>query len=130
MWTFIIILILFFVGRFIYDTAKQSEKISREGGIRRKYSVLINHLLEGRPDCRILQEDNTFVAVGVCGAAGSTVYYIYPSYGNVSIKMEIKNNPLLGDMKMEWRFPESMSQERMIEKINSDLEQRFMSLTN
>lgn len=44
--------------------------------------------------------------------------------------MEIKNNPLLGNMKMEWSFPEDMNQEHMIEKINHDIEDKFSSFAN
>ena len=44
--------------------------------------------------------------------------------------MEIKDNPLLGNMKMEWSFPEDMNQEHMIEKIDQDIEDKFSSLAN
>jgi hypothetical protein len=37
--------------------------------------------------------------------------------------LEIKNNPILGNVKREWTFPESMNQEDMILKINNDIEQ-------
>jgi glutamine phosphoribosylpyrophosphate amidotransferase len=123
MWGFIITLIVLFIGKFIYDTAKQSSKIKSDGGIRRKYATLVDHFLSGHPNCRIFQETNTFVSVGVSGAGGSQVYYIYPSYGNVSIRMEIKNNPLLGNLKKEWTFPENMDQEDMIFKMNADIEE-------
>lgn len=130
MWGFIITIFILIVIKFIYDTSKQSSKIKSEGGVRKKYALLVDHFLSGHERCRIIQNDNTFVSVGVTGPAGSQIYYIYPSYGNVTIRMEIKNNPLLGNMKMEWRFPENMDQEHMIEKINHDIEQHFMSLTN
>ena len=129
MWTFIIVIVVFIIGRFLYDTAKQSSEIKEHGGIRQKYSILINNFLHGHERCRILQSSNTFVAVGVYGAAGSQVYYIYPTYGNVTIRMEIKNNPLWGNMKMEWTFPENLDQNIMIEKINTDIETKFTSLT-
>jgi hypothetical protein len=130
MWGFIIVIIALIAIKFIYDTAKQSSKIKSEGGVRMKYAILVDHFLSGDERCRIFQEDNTLVSVGISGPAGSQIYYIFPSYGNVSIRMEIKNNPLLGNMKMEWRFPEDMDQEHMIEKIDYDLEQRFSSLSN
>ena len=64
------------------------------------------------------------------GIAGSQIYFISPAYGNVSIRMEIKNNPLFGNAKMEWSFPENMDQYRMIERIEQDIKLRFMNLYN
>ena len=129
MWTFIIVIVVFIIGKFLFDTAKQSSDIKDQGGIRQKYSILINHFLQGHERCRILQSSNTFVAVGVQGPAGSQIYYLYPTYGNVTIRMEMKNNPLWGNMKMEWTFPENMDQNLMIEKINNDIENKFTSIT-
>lgn len=128
MWTFIIVIVAFIIIKFIYDSVKQSSKVKAEGGIRKKYSFLIDHLLSGHERCRILQDTNTFVSVGIIGPAGSQIYYIYPSYGNVSIRMEIKNNPIFGNMKMEWTFPENMAQEDMIQNINQGIENKFSSM--
>ena len=89
---------------------------------------MIDYLLAGDSRSRIFQETNTFVLLGVSGPAGSQIYYITPAYGNVAIRMEIKNNPLLGNQKMEWSFPENMNQEHMIMKMNSDIEAKFKSL--
>lgn len=128
MWTFIIVVLAFIIIKFIYDSMKQSSKVRSEGGIRKKYSVLIDHLLSCHENCRILQDNNTFVSVGIIGPAGSQIYHIYPSYGNVSIRMEIKNNPIFGNMKMEWTFPENMDQEDMIQNINKGIENKFSSM--
>ncbi|MDE6033106.1 MAG: hypothetical protein K2G15_03985 [Muribaculaceae bacterium] len=130
MWRFFIILLAFIVIKFIYDTAKQSAKIKKEGGVRKKYAILINHFLSGHKQSQIFQDDNTLVSVGVMGIAGSQIYFISPAYGNVSIRMEIKNNPLFGNTKMEWLFPEDMDQNLMIERIEQDIKLRFMNLYN
>lgn len=39
--------------------------------------------------------------------------------------MQIKNNPIMGNLKKEWTFPENMDQEDMIININKDME-KFM----
>ncbi len=126
MWTIIIAVVALILIRFLYDTFKQSSDIKKEGGIRKKYSILVDNFLNGHPNSKIFQEDNTFISVGVVGPGGSQVYYIYPSYGFVSIRMEIKNNPLLGNLKMEWKFAEDEDQYAMIDKINADIENRFL----
>lgn len=130
MWTFIIVLVAFIIIKFIYDNIKQSSKIKTEGGIRKKYSVLIDHLISSHERSRILQDTNTFVSVGIIGPTGSQIFHIYPTYGNVSIRMEIKNNPLFGNMKMQWTFPENMDQEDMIQNINHGIENKISSIYN
>ena len=128
--TFIIIIVAFILIKFLYDTFQQSNKIKSEGGIRIKYSKLVDHLLSADSRSRIFQETNTFLSVGITGAAGSQIYYITPAYGNVSIRMEIKNNPLLGNQKLEWTFPENMNQEDMIFKMNKDISEQMENLLN
>lgn len=108
--------------------SRQSSKVGAECTIRKKYSVLIDHILSSHEHCRIFQETNTMVSVGACGAAGSQIYYIYPSYGNVTIKMEVKNNPLICDTRMEWTFPEGMNQEDMLSNINKDIANKLNSI--
>ena len=127
---FFLLLVAIIVIKFLYDTFKQSSDIKAEGGVRRKYSILVNHFLSGDQRCRIFHESNTLVSVGIAGAAGSQIYYISPAYGKVSIRMEIKNNPLLGNKTKEWTFPEDMDQDDMIQKIESDIQEDMKSFIN
>lgn len=127
---FLIVLVVIIILKFAYDTIKQSSKIKTEGGVRLKYSTLIDYFLSGDQRCRIFQETNTLVSVGMSGAAGSQIYYISPAYGNVCIRMEIKNNPLLGDKTKEWRFPENMDQKEMIQIMESDIQTEMESFFN
>ena len=130
MWILILVIVAFFIARFVYDSVKQSSEIRSDGGIRTKYKTLIEHLLNGHERCRILQDTNTFVSVGIIGPAGSQIYHIYPSFGKVTIQMEIKNNPLFGKMKMDWTFPENMNQEEMVYNINKGIENKVSSMYN
>lgn len=127
MWTFIIIILAIILIKFFYDTANQSSKIREQGGMSKKYSILISDLLKSHDGCRIIQEDNAFIALGVTGSAGSQVFYIYPSYGKVSIRMEIKNNPIIGNKRIEWSFPENMSQEDMLKNIDQGIKEKYIS---
>ena len=126
MWGFIITLVVLIILKFLYDTFKQSLKITSEGGVRIKYATLIEYFLSAHENSRVFQETNTFVSVGVSGMGGSQIFSIYPSYGNITITMQIKNNPIMGNLKKEWTFPEHMNQEDMIININMDIE-KFMS---
>ena len=127
---FLVIIVILVVLKFVYDTYKQSSKIKTEGGVRLKYSTLVEHFLSANQRCRIFQETNTLVSVGMTGAAGSQIYYITPAYGNVSIKMEIRNNPLLGNKTKEWSFPENMDQNKMIQIIENDIKKDMVLFIN
>lgn len=124
--TFIVIIIVYIIGKFLYDSAKQSNQMKAQGGVRTKYSELIE-LLKGDQG-RIFQQTNTFVAVGVSGIAGSQIFYIQQTFGKVTIQMKVQNNPLFGNVKMEWAFPESMNQEHMVIKIMNDIQAKTQSL--
>ena len=125
MWGFIITIVVLIILKFLYDTFKQSSKITSEGGVRKKYATLVEYFLSAHENSRIFQETKTFVSVGVSGM-GAQIFSIYPTYGNVTITMQIKNNPIMGNLKKEWTFPENMDQEDMIININKDIE-KFMS---
>ena len=47
MWIFIIAIILYIMFRFFRDLEKQKRKIAIEGGMRIKYSTLVNYMLSG-----------------------------------------------------------------------------------
>ena len=126
---FIIIVAVLIIGKFLFDTQRQSSKIKSEGGVRNKYKVLIDYILSLDSRCKIFQETNTFVSVGISGIAGSQVFYIQPTFGTVTIQMKVRNNPLFGNLNMEWTFPESMNQEHMFIKMNDDINKKIQSLT-
>jgi len=127
---FVIAIVVLSLFRFGRDTKKQSDQIRQEGGLSKKYAELIGYLLDGHPQAKILQQTNTFVSVGVIGAAGSNIFSIIPSYGNVYIKMEIKKNPIFGNVNMDWTFPESMNQHDMFQNMSYDIEKKMKELSS
>jgi len=121
---FLIIIAVIVVGiiiKFAADSTKQSSEVKSQGGMRKKYATLINHILRSDPKAKIFQEENTFISAGVSGIAGSTIFYIQQTYGNVTIQYEVKNNPIVGFLKKEWTFPENMDQDLMWERMNNDI---------
>lgn len=125
---FLIALVIIFILKFLFDTFMQSNDIKKQGGVRKKYSVLIDYILSGHKDARVVKESNTYIAVGVSGIAGSTIFHIQQTYGNVTIQFEVKNNPIFGHIKKEWTFPENMDQELMIQRMNEDIGEAIQSL--
>ena len=117
MWTFIIILVVLFFGKFIVDSLKQSNEIKKQGGIKKKYAKLVQMLLEADPRTRIIQESNNFINIGISGPAGAQSYFLQETFGSLTVQIVVKNNPLLGNLTIERTFPEDMDQEEMMKEL-------------
>jgi|UniRef100_UPI003FF057EB hypothetical protein len=121
MWWFIIAIVAFIAFKFILDSNAQSNAVAKQGGMRKKYSVLVDHFLAGNEHCRIVQENSTFIRVGAANPAASTYFDIAQTYGTVTIQWISKSIPL-GNHKLEWQFNEFEDQHQMIRKIEHDVE--------
>lgn len=121
MWWFIIAIVVFIAFKFILDSNAQSNAVAKQGGMRKKYSVLVDHFLAGNEHCRIVQENSTFIRVGAANPAASTYFDIAQTYGTVTIQWISKSIPL-GNHKLEWQFNEFEDQHQMIRKIEHDVE--------
>lgn len=124
---FIIAIVIFVIGSFIYDSCKQYSTMRSEGGVKTKYAQLIELIMAEDVRIKIYQETNTFISLGVHSVGGARIFYIQQTFGNVNIQLKIKDNPILGNFKMEWTFPESMSQEQMYYQINADFQEKATS---
>lgn len=120
MWWFIIAIVAFIAFKFILDSNAQSNAVAKQGGMRKKYSVLVDHFLAGNEHCRIVQENSTFIRVGAANPAASTYFDIAQTYGTVTIQWISKSIPL-GNHKLEWQFNEFEDQHQMIRKIEHDV---------
>ena len=121
MWWFIIAIVAFIAFKFILDSNAQSNAVAKQGGMRKKYSVLVDHFLAGNEHCRIVQENSTFIRVGAANPAASTYFDIAQTYGTVTIQWISKSIPL-GNHKLEWQFNGFEDQHQMIRKIEHDVE--------
>lgn len=121
MWWFIIAIVAFIAFKFILGSNAQSNAVAKQGGMRKKYSVLVDHFLAGNEHCRIVQENSTFIRVGAANPAASTYFDIAQTYGTVTIQWISKSIPL-GNHKLEWQFNEFEDQHQMIRKIEHDVE--------
>lgn len=117
MWTVIIVIIVFIIGKFVFDSINQSNEMKAQGGVRTKYAHLIQLLLDSDPRVRVIQATNTFVNVGISGSAGAQSFLLQQTFGKLTVQIAIKNNPLLGDMTIERTFPEDMDQGEMIKEL-------------
>jgi hypothetical protein len=83
MWIFIILLVvitIIFIS-FNSDRQKQIQKIDSEGGMRKKYSILINHLCGSRGE--ILRQSGSTIIVGASSIGGTTNFIITAIFGSI-----------------------------------------------
>lgn len=112
--------VLFHLAHFFVDLIRQKRQVQREGGMRVKYAKLVVWIMKEYPNARIIQERSTFLNIGAFGMAGTTVFLLTQTWGNITIQYN-STNTLMGKTKLEWEFPEDMPQEQMITKMNCDI---------
>jgi len=120
MWTFIIIIIVLIIVKFLYDKNQQRVQIGRQGGMTNKYRTLIDNLMSGHSNTKIFQETADSLSLGVSGAGGITIFRLVQTFGNITIRWKM-NSPLFGKHKLKWEFPEYMDQDQMFVQITIDL---------
>jgi hypothetical protein len=157
MWTFIIILGVALLGKFIYDSTNLKEEAKGKGLIKNRYSYLVENLVEALTE-GLLDNDETRYHVkqndsmdlileqhqfpdGLGSADMKTRLTFSQHFGNqlnVEIRLELtdRHNGRLFQAsgkehvvrKKNWKFPEEASQERMLETMTSGFEQFSMAV--
>lgn len=119
MWFVIIVIVLFIIGKFLYDRETQASKIQKEGGMRNKYKSLLEFLMAS-DGTKIFEEKVDSITVGVSGSSGAVLFTLTQTFGNVNVQWKIVNNPIFGNHKLEWSFQEYGDQNQMIDRIMND----------
>lgn len=120
MTTFIIIIVLFIIGKFLYDKSQVDIKVGKEGGMRQKYKTLISHLLSADSNAKIIKESKDTIVIGNASAGGITNFGLIQTFNELTVQWRMES-PIFGSHKLDWVFPEYGDQDKMIEKILNDL---------
>ena len=115
----------------IYNIGKRTGevvgRVRSDGGMRLKYSTLINNILQGHRDCKILVETRTYIRVGVSNFGGSTIFHIQQCPDNtVMIDYDVSNNPVIPNFSLRFTFPDTMNQDEMMEQIGLGIQRKMM----
>lgn len=124
---FIGIIIVIMIIRFAKDSYRQSDKVTKEGGMREKYATIVNWMLNSHPDAKVSNETSTAIMVGVKGVSGTTIFDIVQTFGTVTIQYKV-NNVVMGNHKLEWSFPEYDNQKEMIRKMENDISKYYENI--
>lgn len=122
MWIFIAAIV---IGYFIFRMHSRSnevlDSVSSAGGMKVKYSVILNKLLASHPDMKILRESRTFIDIGVDGPEGSRHFYFQQiSKDKIMIQYELKGYYRAPDFSRNWTFDDSLDQEIMFSLVDID----------
>lgn len=115
-----ITLVVIIVFCFTKDTYEENKKVSKEGGIIKKYKVLIDSILSIDPHMKIISATNTYCYIATRETYGQVAFYLQHTYGQINIKIEF-NNPDYGAQSLEFDFDENMPQEDMIYHIDKSV---------
>lgn len=130
MWIVILIIIgAIFIFKFGKHTGETVGRVSSDGGMRLKYSKLLNHILQGHKDCKVLLETRTYIRTGVSNYGGTTMFHIQQCPNNtVMIDYDVANNPVVPDFSLRFTFPDTMNQDEMMEQIGLGVQRKMMGM--
>ena len=98
----------------------QKQELRSVGGVRTKYSTIVDQFLHGHRDGKIFQDEPDRVVVGVSNYAGSTIVTITATFETVTIQYEVKNE-MVGKHNLEWSFAKNTSEELILERMSQDI---------
>ena len=123
----VIVVIVFIAFKLGSASGQVIGSVSNSGGMRVKYAKLLNNILSGHKDSKILVETRTYIKAGVSNYGGTTLFHIQQSTGNkVIIQYEVKDNPVVPSFQLSWTFPDDMDQDEMRNVIVLDIQRKMM----
>lgn len=128
MWIIIGIII---VIAFIYLNKKGNEinRTISEGGMIKKYSVIINSIMNEDSRSQITHVSGDQVHIDLSTAGGNTLFILIHNNNHLTVKWKVLS-PIYGSHNKKWTFPSDLDQEIIIDKITSDLDIYLKNISN
>lgn len=128
-WVIIVIIVVIVAFKIGGKSGEMVSSSSNAGGMRVKYAKLIEMILEGHKDSKVVAETRTYIRAGVSNYGGTTMFHIQQNTGNtVLIDYEVSNNPAVPSFTLHFSFPDSMNQEEMYEQIAMGVQRKMQQL--
>lgn len=115
----IIAIVLLLIFKFILDSYKQRIKVVNEGGMQKKYSTIVDWLLNSHQHAKIFNETTTSIMIGVSSGSGLVTFDLNQTYGTVTFLYNV--NSIAGKPNLEFNFYEYEDQNKMIKKMENDI---------
>lgn len=127
-WIIVIGIIVFVVVKFLLDWNRQSSKLATQGGVKTKYSKLIE-LLQSNSSPKIFQSDLDTYLFGWVTPNADNRFRIMQTFEFVTIKWQFKGRIAMEnkivELSKEWKFPENANQQEMGEKVLTEMTEIF-----
>lgn len=105
-WVIIVIVVIIVAFRIGSKSGEMVSSSTNAGGMRVKYAKLLELILNGHAESRIVTETRTYIRAGVSNYGGTTMFHIQQSIGStVLIDYEVSNNPAVPSFTLHFRFP-------------------------
>lgn len=128
-WVIIVIIIVIVAFKIGSKSGEMVSSSSNAGGMRVKYAKLLELILNGHAESRIVTETRTYIRAGVSNYGGTTMFHIQQSTGStVLIDYEVSNNPAVPSFTLHFAFPDNMNQEEMYEQIAMGVQRKMQQL--
>ena len=116
-WVIIVIVVVVLAFKLGNKTGEIVSSSSNAGGMRTKYAKLLEYILNGHPESKIVVETRTYIRAGVSNYGGTTMFHIQQSTGGVVlIDYDVSHNPAVPSFTLHFSFRDDMDQELMYEK--------------
>lgn len=106
------------IGYIIYLISKDYKgevktNVTNQGGMLQKYSVIINHFVNGLP-AKITKVTKDSVVIT------ASAIEVYLDYVGGNLEVELRGvAPVIGKHSKKWKYPNGYPQEKMIEEIEN-----------
>lgn len=116
-WIIFLVIAGVIVFNFFRDRDQVLAQIAFEGGMAKKYAYLVGRL-SAHPSAQIKKQGLNDVYIVSEGPTTKISFYVMENFGTVEIEWLANYGPL-GTLKKKWSFPQTRSQEHMVEEIES-----------
>lgn len=116
------LVIAFVIGKFFFDRKKLLEKVKRQGGMEKKYEILIGTMLQ-EPGMKIQTITDDTIHMSFRGEASIGATIIVQGFDSITVQWKQKS--CLGEAKGQLEMPEHLDQMLMVEKINEAIQIGF-----
>lgn len=130
MWAFLLVAVVFILGKYTYDKTQQISHVIDEGGIYNKYYDLLQAIFTeyqaAKRTSPVRQLDS--LTYRFEEPHGITHFTVTQLYGNVQIVWKYENQFV--KRNLEWCFPEYENQLEIFSKVRGDIGTNLIDIFN
>lgn len=123
----ILLVVGYFVIAFFLDKKEEVSRVKDQGGIRTKYSLIINYFIGVNNKAKIIKESSTSITVMTETDNVIQLYTLAHGFSDFTVFWEFRNS-IFGTHNLHWSFSENTDQSKAILQINEEIESYILFL--